>query len=467
MRAMMMMMGVVGLLGSGCSLISASGLEECQTSADCGADRVCTEQKLCLPRPTGCDTVYGSQDPNAIPVGGLFPVHSGTGVGAPIDESDEQAGNATVLALEQINQRTLSGKQLALYFCDTGNDSERARRQAEWLVKEKKVASVITGGSSQTLAVAQSVTIAANVLTLSYSATTPELTPLQDKNGGAVGLVWRTSPTDSIQGTVLANLVRSDARLGSPKKVGILYVDDPYGQGLYNIVSEQLTTKPELPNRGFAYARNGDVRAAVDLLNGYDPDLTVLVGFASDVTNILTEAASRPNLGRNVHRWLFSDSVKDVAVLANAAAAAQAQGFYGTAPAQGAGQAFKTFQSNFQDRFKKDPSEYAYTSNAYDAMYLLALGISYAQGNGGVVTGPKLAEGLTKLSATQTNPIQLTTPNFTNLATELAAGRSVNVDGASGPLDFNNDTGEAPAPVELWRVSGSNFVKVEVIPAPQ
>ncbi|MET0401599.1 MAG: ABC transporter substrate-binding protein [Cystobacter sp.] len=466
MRALMLT-GVVSLLASGCSLISATGLDECETSADCGPDRVCTEQKLCLPQPTGCDAVYGSQDPNAIPVGGLFPVHSGTGIDAPIDESDEQAGNAAVLALEQINQRGIGNKQLTLYFCDTGNDAERARRQADWLVKEKKVASVITAGSSQTLAVAQSVTIAANVVTMSYSATTPELTPLQDRNGGGAGLVWRTAPTDSIQGTVIANLVRTDARLGAPKKIGILYVDDPYGQGLYNIVSEQLSTRPEVPNRGFAYTRNGDVKAAVDLLNAYDPDLTVLVGFASDVTGILTEAATRPNLNRSAHKWLFSDSVKDVAVLANKTASEQAQNFYGTAPAQGAGQAFRTFQSTFQDRFKKDPSEYAYTSNAYDAMYLLALGVAYAQGNGGVVTGPKLAEGLTKLSATQNSPVQLTSPNFTTLATELAAGRSVNVDGASGPLDFNNDTGEAPAPVELWQVRGNNFVTIENIPAPQ
>jgi branched-chain amino acid transport system substrate-binding protein len=464
MRALWMM-GVVSVLASGCSFISGAGLEECQTSAECGSDQVCT-QGVCLPLPAGCGTVYGSQAADAIAIGGLFPVHSGTGVNAPIDESDDQARNAAVLALDQINQRGIGGKQLTLYFCDTGNDAERAKRQAEWLVKEKKVAAVITAGSNQTLGVAQSVTIAANVVTMSYSATSPELTPLQDKNGGPVGLVWRTSSSDAIQGSVIANLLRTDTRFGAPKRVGIIYVNDPYGQGLYNIVSEQLNTEPVLKNEGDSYARQGDVKAAVDALNQFDPDLTVMVGFASDVTNILTEASTRPNLQRGVHRWLFSDSVKDVAVLANGTASAQAQGFYGTAPAQGAGQAFRAFQSSFTDRFRKDPSEYAYTSNAYDAMYLLSLGAAYAQGTSGAVTGPKIAEGLTKLSSTQLNPTQLTSSNFTTLAAELAAGRSVNVDGASGPLDFN-EAGEAAAPVELWQVSGNNFVTIENIPAPK
>lgn len=464
MRALWMT-GVLSVLASGCSFTTAAGLDECETSEDCDSGQVCTPEKLCLPQPVGCGTVYGKPRPGAelIPIGGLFPVN----FGPDTDKSDEQALNAAVLAVEQINQRGIGNKQFALYFCDTGNGVERAQQQAEWLVKEKKVPALITAGSGQTRTVAESVTIAANVVTMSYSSTSPEVTALADKNGGPVGLVWRTSPSDAIQGSVIANLLRNDARFGAPKKVGILHVDDIYGQGLSNIVSEHLSTPPLVTNKATSYARQGDVRSAVDKLNEFDPDLTVLVGFASDVTNILTEAATQPNLQRDVHKWLFSDSVKDGAVLANGTASAQAQDFYGTAPAQGTGQAFRAFQSSFRDRFNEDPSAYAYTSNAYDAMYLLALGAAYSQGTSGAVTGPKLAEGLTKLSSAQSSPIQLTNSSFTTLATELAAGRSVNVDGASGPLDFNNDTGEAPSPVELWQVSGDKFLTIETIPAPK
>jgi branched-chain amino acid transport system substrate-binding protein len=450
---------VVGLLSvltsAGCSFTTAGGLEECETSAECGADKVCT-QGVCLPLPSGCGQVFGRAQAGDIPVGGLFPIHSG----ADVDESDEQALNAARLALEQINERGIDGKQLTLYLCDTGGDPARAQAQADWLVKEKKTQAVLTAGSSQTLAVAQSVTIPGNVLLMSYSASSPEITSLSDTNGGPVGLVWRTSPSDAIQGAVIANLVRTDTRFGNPKRVAILYVNEAYGQGLSNIVSDRLTRAGISDNRGIAYPRRGDVRTAVQQLNAYDPDLTVVVGFSDDVANILVDAANQSNLRRDSgHRWFFGDSVKDLGLLSNSTAAAQAEGFYGTAPAQGTGQAFKSFQDAFLGRFQKDPSAYAYTSNAYDAMYLVGLSAAYAQKTSGGVTGPKMAEALTRLSATNLTPLQLTSSNFTQLATNLAAGQSVNVDGASGKLDFN-DAGEAPAPMELWQVKGGNFVTV-------
>ena len=69
---------------------------------------------------------------------------------------------------------------------------------------DKKVAAVLTAGSSQTLEAAK-VTMPKGVLAMSYSASSPELTALPDTNGGATGLVWRTSPSDAIQGRVIAD----------------------------------------------------------------------------------------------------------------------------------------------------------------------------------------------------------------------------------------------------------------------
>ncbi|QRN95591.1 ABC transporter substrate-binding protein [Archangium violaceum] len=469
MRALSLM-GMLSLLATGCSFTTAGGLDQCETSADCASNQICT-RNVCLPLPTGCnEKPFGSADPGAIALGALVPVHTSTEPGAGVDVSDEQALNALLLALDELNQRGIVGKQIALYYCDTSSDVERARRQAEWLVNDKKVAAVVTAGSSQSLEVAK-VTIGKNVLLMSYSASSPELTVLADTNGGAApaGLVWRTSPSDAIQGSVIAHLLRTDSRFGpqtTTSKVGILYVDDPYGQGLANIISERLLNgdvSRRVPNRTFSYPKRGDVKSAVDQLEMYAPNLTVLIGFADDAAAILKEAATRPTLQRipdGPHRWFFSDSVKDAALLTDSQAAAQARDFHGTAPAQGTGQAFSTFQNRFLDKYKKDPAAYAYTSNAYDAMYLLGLSASWSLGTSNTVTGPKLAEGLTKVSTgTSSTQTQLTNSNFTYLSTELAAGRSVNVDGASGQLNFDA-SGESSAPVELWQVGASGFVTI-------
>lgn len=461
MRALFLT-GVMSVLATGCSFTTAAGLDECTTSADCQSDQVCVQQ-VCLPLPAGCRAEpHGSTDADALRMGALIPLHTSPEPGASVDVSDEQAFNAVLLSLEEVNQRTLGGKKIALYFCDTRSDRDLAQKQAQWLVNDKKVAAVLTAGSSQTLAAAD-VTIPAGVLTMSYSASSPEVSVKEDTNGGPVGLLWRTSPSDAIQGRVIAHLLRTDPRFGSPIKVGILYVDDLYGQGLSNIISEQLNIgTPRVARRTFAYPRNGNVKPVLESLDvSYEPDVTVLIGFADDVTAILREASTRTHLTRaSNHHWFFSDSVKDEAVLDDALAADQARGFYGTAPAQGKGQAFDTFKARFIDRYGKDPAAYAYTSNAYDAMYLLALGASYSLSTTNGVTGAKMAEALTRVSSgTSGTNTQLTNSNFTYLATELAAGRSVNVEGASGSLDFD-DKGEAPSPVELWQVGDDGFVSI-------
>ncbi|HEY0092875.1 MAG TPA: ABC transporter substrate-binding protein, partial [Archangium sp.] len=429
-------------------------------------DQVCA-QNFCLPLPTGCGKIHGSTDPSAVQMGALFPLSTSTAPGAAQDESDVQALNAALLALEDFNQRGFGGKKIALHLCDTAGDAERTKKQVSWLVDEKKVAAILTAGSSQTLS-ATAVTVPANVLTLSYSASSPELTSLPDAptSGGTTGLLWRTAPSDAIQGRVIADLLRTDtARFGTVARVGILYVNDPYGQGLNNAIFAQLgKAAPSMTVKGFSYPRRGDVKTALTQLNDFRPDITVLMAFADDAVVILKEASTLTNLKRGSttttgHRWFFSDSVKDVALLGDAQVRDLAQGYYGTAPAQGAGQAFQAFKDAFENKNQKDPSAYAYTSNAYDAMYLLELATAYSLGTTGAVTGPKMAEGLTKLS-TGTNKTELTNSNFTYLASELAAGRSVNVEGASGPLDFDL-AGEAPAPIELWQVQGGSFASIE------
>jgi branched-chain amino acid transport system substrate-binding protein len=452
-------LGVLSVLATGCSFTTAAGLEECVTSADCAGEQVCT-QGFCLPLPTGCGPIYGSTDPNAIQMGALFPLRTSTAPGAGVDESDEQALNAALLALDEVNQRGVGGKQIALHVCDTAGDAERTKAQATWLVNEKKVAAVLTAGSSQTLT-ASTVTIPKNVLTMSYSGSSTELTGVADTNGGQVGLLWRTAPSDAIQGSVIAHKLLTDtARFGTPTKVAVLYVDDPYGQGLSFIVTDRLNRAGKV-NRGIPYTRRGDVKAAVAQLNTYAPDVTVLVGFADDVANIIKEASSQPNLLRypsGKHRWFFSDSVKDSALLTSPEVYGQIQDFYGTAPAQGTGSAFSAFRDRFLGKYNKSPDGYAYISNAYDAMYLMALGAAYSQSTTNAVTGPKMAEALTKVSASSSTTTPVT--SFNSLVTDLVAGRSVNVEGASGKLDFDT-SGEAPAPVELWQVKSNSFVTVE------
>jgi branched-chain amino acid transport system substrate-binding protein len=445
---------------SGCSLTTAGGLSECETSADCNSDQVCTDN-YCLPQPLGCGTRYGELNaPNAVQIGAVLPLSlSATDPGQGKDESEEQGLNAILLALEEINQRGADTRRIILNVCDTAADVTRTRQQTEWLVSEKKIAALLTTGSSQTLAAAE-VTLPHGVLTMSSTATSPELTTREPNT--SVGLLWRTSPSDAIQGQAIATLLASP-EYTAVKKVGILYLDDPYGQGLFNVITEQLERKTSKEVQAFSYPRKtSNILGPVTQLDTFNPDLTVVVGFEDDVSRILHAAQDRPNLKPGAgHQWFFTDSVKDAALLDDATVAAAIQNAYGTAPAQGAGLAFKAFQSRFFSRYEKDPSAYSFTSHSYDSMYLLGLAVAYAQGQGGQVTGLKMAEGLTHVSGPGPS-VQMTSTNFIELSGKLASGNSVNVEGASGSLEFDA-AGESPSPIELWQVKDNKFVRVKTL----
>ena len=454
------------LLLAGCSFTTASGLSECETSADCGENRVCTNN-FCLPLPAGCGAQYGDPSADAVQIGAVLPLSiSATNPEAGQDESEVAGLHAILLALDELNQRGAAGKKISLNVCDTAFDELRTAQQTQWLVTEKKIVALLTAGSSQTLAAAD-VTIKNNVLTMSSSGTSPELAGVSDKNSGTVGLLWRTAPSDVIQGKVIANLLRNDTRFNAATKIGLLYLDDPYGQGLFDVITAQLKgASPAKIIKSIPYKRKDEpsITLAVSQLDASAPNLTVVVGFEDDASLIIKRAANSTNLrlGSN-HQWFFTDSAKDQGLLDDSTVRAMLQNAYGTAPATNGGQAFDSFQSRFISKYNTDPSNYSFTAHSYDAMYLFGLGVAYSQGTSGSVTGPKMAEGLTKVSSGKV--YQFTPVNFTDAATDVAAGRSIDAEGASGSLQFD-DTGEAPSPIELWQVSTNTFVHVANIPPP-
>ncbi len=456
---------------AGCSFTTASGLSECESSADCGVDQVCTNN-FCLPLPAGCGERLPANgtSPEDIQIGAVLPLSlSATNPGAGKDESEVQGLNAIQLALDEINLRGVLGRKITLHVCDTAFDATRTATQTQWLVTEKKIVALLTAGSSQTLKAAE-VTIKNNVLTMSSSGTSPELATEPDKNGGTVGLLWRTAPSDVIQGRVISDLLLNDARFNTATKIGLFYVDDQYGQGLFNVIDTRLrAVKGEDNFKAISYSRKTEpsIISAVTLMDTFNPDLSVLVGFEDDATSIIRFAAGSTNLKVSAgHRWFFTDSVKDEALLDDATVLAQIQNAYGTAPATNGGQAASIFQSRFTGKYPGvNPANYSFTAHSYDAMYLFGLAMAYSQGTSNEVTGPKMAEGLTKMSSGP-KPFELTLVTFTEAANELANGRSIDVEGASGSLQFD-DTGEAPSPIELWRVATDRFEHVGNIPPPQ
>ncbi|MFP2929986.1 ABC transporter substrate-binding protein [Pyxidicoccus sp. 3LG] len=470
MRALGLMTCCTVLL-AGCSFTTAGGLTECETSADCDSNQVCNAG-FCLPQPEGCGDVFGpTTAANPIAIGAALPLTNSDGA----DESEVQALNSIKLAIGEVNQRQgINGRQFILYICDTGSDPNRAREQADWLVNEKEVPVVFTSGSGQTIA-ASAVTIPAGALLMTHTSTSPDLATLSDKpTQGAAGLVWRTAPSDTLQGRIIGDLLQGNITVadGTPftniDNTVIAYVDDPYGQGLSGKTLEALTPTPVITAQ---YNRNEDVSSAVALINDRNPDITVMVGFSEDNARIINQLVSR---GRTGLKWFFTDASKDPGLFTSLGNnRSQVEGSYGTAPAQSrpGSNAYVQFRSRFGSTYNNtDPGQFSFTAHAYDAMYLVALGTAYAAGadtnNPQPITGARIAEGLTRMTpgaGVTARDFELGFQDFLEARQSMSSGAIINVTGASGELDFDNDTGEAPSEYELWKVEGGTFKTVQLI----
>ncbi|MCP3139053.1 ABC transporter substrate-binding protein [Pyxidicoccus xibeiensis] len=471
MRALGLMTCCTVLL-AGCSFTTAGGLTECETSVDCNANQVCSSG-FCLPQPEGCGEVFGPANAtNPIAIGAALPLTNSDGA----DESEVQALNSIKLAIGEVNQRQgINGRQFLLYICDTRSDPNRAREQADWLVNEKDVPVVFASGSGQTIA-ASAVTIPAGALLMTHTATSPDLATLSDRpSQGGPGLVWRTAPSDTLQGRIIGELLKGNRTVNEPTQpfvsidnTVIAYVDDPYGQGLSGETLEALTPTPVVTAR---YNRNEDVSAAVSVINDRNPDITVMVGFSEDNAKIISQLVSR---GRTGLKWFFTDASKDPGLFTSLGNnRSQVEGAYGTAPAQARlnSNAYVQFRSRFGSTYNNaDPGQFSFTAHAYDAMYLVALGTAYAVGadanNPQPITGARIAEGLTRVTpaaGVAAPAFELGFQNFLEARQEMSRGTIINVTGASGDLDFDNATGEAPSEYELWKVENGTFKTVQLI----
>ncbi|NMO22109.1 ABC transporter substrate-binding protein [Pyxidicoccus fallax] len=461
------------LLLSGCSFTTAGGLTECETSADCDSAQVCNAG-FCLPQPEGCGLEFGpASATNAIALGAALPLTTADGK----DESEEQALNSIKLAIEEVNQREgINGRPFVLYICDTRSDANRARAQAEWLVKEKEVPVIFTSGSAQTITVS-SATIAAGVLLMTHTGTSPDIATLPDKPRDATaGLVWRTAPSDSVQGRIIADLLEGTLPVQEPTppfanidNVVLSYVDDPYGQGLSGVVLRFLDA-PGINVQSAKYSRNGDVTSAVGTIGSAQPDITVMAGFSEDNAKIVSQLVAQ---GRTGQRWFFTDASKDRGLFtALGINRSQVEGAYGTAPAQARPNdpVYRLFEQRFRSAYlNQDPGQYSFTAHAYDAMYLVALGTAYAVGPDNSkpqpITGARIAEGLARMTPPrgETAPaFELGFSGFIEARAAMRAGTIIDVKGASGELDFDA-AGEAPSEYELWKIENGTFKTVQLI----
>jgi ABC-type branched-subunit amino acid transport system substrate-binding protein len=523
MRGLLPILTLAAALAPGCSLVVNSDADQCETSADCDSKggafvgAVCTRDRTCLAVCStnhGCTEAIGGpaicvkenkkcapllsqdcktilQEPNAIDrddavvVGILMPQ---TGENAA---SMKPRVNSMELARRQISNSAsgLPGatvgaprRPLVLLSCTDADDPVRAARHLAEVVRVPAIIGPAFSGVTNT--VANQVTIPRGVLIISPSATSPSLTNLTDN-----GLVWRTAPSDVLQATAMIQLVEKEVEPAVRKalaltmtdkiKLAVVHKGDPYGEGLggalftglkYNGVTPAANKDSGLylqinygdPQKVADISAN--YKKAVDEIVAFKPHVLITVGTTEAVTEIFANVEAKWTETKYKPRHIVADGLQVPELLTKVGTNDELRlRVFGTIGAA-TGPTYERFVNNYN--LEKDfagTTPDSYSAGAYDATLLVSFAIAGA-GNK-LLKGSVINDGLKKTVNKSSAAIAIEAdPSNINKAFELMPGGGIDYIGASGPLDFDTSTGEAPADIQIWCIR-NNMGKTSFAPS--
>lgn len=401
--------------------------------------------------------------PVQIPVGQIAPF---TGSAA---EYGPYYRDAAKLAFEQINQaaeKVFGGPIIGQHVvADSNTLPGPAVAAARKMVEVDRVPAIIAEWSSgATVAIAASVTIPAGVLQIANGASSPLITVLPEDE--EADLLFRTSPSDALQGVVAADLaagnVIDDYRFS---RVATIYINNPYGQGLSNAFTEAFERRGGKVLQQVAHPEEmqATYKAQIEAALKGDPELILAASYPAHTAAFVREA--RDNF--DFTAFQYCDANRGDEVLKEVGADAL-RGRLGTVPsADPESPTFRKFRDGFLERFDYDTLQ-PYTETTYDAAMVIGLTIAKAIADGkkgDEITGRILADNLREVS----NP-----PGERILAGDLdsiakgmqliADGKDVDYVGAGGEVDFDA-AGDVRTPYAVWRWTDTGSEDIHLIPA--
>jgi branched-chain amino acid transport system substrate-binding protein len=409
---------------------------ECNSSADCaspdgGTTLWCNVDHQCVDT-TPCRVSYEATAPGPpLVIAGLYLL--GEATDGPNDHGIRQAVD---LAAFELNTLNVPIRHVA---CDTGGDKIVAQRALDLAVSQFKAVAVVGPDSSDELIALAPEVRRLGVVVVSPAASAAAIATVPDD-----GLIWRTCGSDNLQAKVLATLVPAG------KSLDVVWVPaDPYADGLekaFIAASGRSDATPIQFPTGMAAG------AVAQMTNS--PAYALLV---ADVDAPALVEALQGAPGLSLTQYLMTDSALTPTLWGSAPFDFTfLTRIRGTAPALPAladpsGPVYGAFASGYRGRFmQEDPADTAFVANAYDAAYAIAIAAAAA---GASPTGAAIAKNLARMSDHDGSAVHIGPGEYQAGVNALLSGGTVDLVGASGPIDWDAATGDVlTAPTEVWQV---------------
>ncbi|WP_405805325.1 ABC transporter substrate-binding protein [Streptomyces sp. NBC_00210] len=267
------------------------------------------------------------------------------------------------------------------------------------------------------------------VVQCSGSNTAPTFTDYDDG-----GFYFRTAPSDALQGPILAKTVLGDGH----KRVALVARADDYGKGLLDATKKAL----EKGGATVVVSETYDPKATnydqvVQKVKDSKPDATVVISFeeGAQILQGLIEAGLGPDqIGVYGADGLRSEELPS---LVSPKDPARLAGMKGTAPASAANKQFVTELKKFAPSLK----ELQFAPQVFDCVTTIALAAEQAKSDDPGKFAKEMV-GVTK-DGEKCN-------SFATCKKLIAAGKDIDYDGVSGPLDFTDAGEPGQATIEVY-----------------
>lgn len=367
-------------------------------------------------------------------IGGVFPL---TGDLSQFGPSGQQA---LELAVEQANAAAQgAGAEITVTgpVEDDETNPQAGQQAATKLVSDGASCLVGAYGSAVTIPIGESVASRQSIPQISPASTSPQITELEDN-----GFVFRTAPSDALQGGVLADAVEQELG-GTEAVLSLAARNDPYGEGIIRSFQSAWEEKGGQITEGSPVLydpEQASFNSEADQITSGNPDAFVIIDFEDPYGKVGAALVRTGNFDAEnlftADGLAFGDGIPDTIPEASL------DGARGSRPATpeetGPAQAF--------DALVKEAGGERNTFDAqtFDAGILCFLGAVAAGSNEG-------ADIQEQLQAVSSAPgTKFTFEQLPQAVEALRNGDDIDYEGVSGAVDFDDNGDPGSATYELY-----------------
>lgn len=365
----------------------------------------------------------------------------------------QQIANGARLAVSDVNSGGgVNGCKLKMVLADDQTSPTVGVDAAKKLVDINHVPAIIGALSSGvSMAMLTAVTAPGKVVLISPASTSPSFTKLA-ADGKTGGYWFRTAPSDALQGVAMGKVAR-DAKFN---KVVVMYINNPYGEGLSGQFSSAFKALGGTITANVVYNPNQpSYRAEVTQALASKPDALFLVGYPGDGTTIAREWVS----AGGPQKFLFPDGLQSQKFIDDVGAKYM-KVVWGTAAGSVKTPSLSTFRTEYKKAHGNFPTQ-AYMTNAYDAVMVVALAMEH--GNG--ATGTIVRDNIRKITGVSGTKVYAGSKGYARAVKLIKEGKRVRYVGTAGPLTFDK-YGDIAGPMAIWTVKKGKVTNVRMMSVP-